>query len=198
MDEGYIKFQCHWEQKGIDIIDEVFDELNHYRSELFKLGLIGAYPDGIGFGNISTRLDNNQFLISGSATGNISVLNRSHYAIVNDYNIEANEVYCMGETKASSESMSHAALYESDANIKAIIHIHNLDLWQKLKKDYPVTPDDISYGTPEMAYSIMDVYKQSELSIKKLLVMLGHKEGIISFGGNVKEAFKNLVTLYKV
>ena len=56
IDEGYIKFNSDWEKQAA-FEDERLDELLRYRQLLYGLELIGAYPDGIGYGNISLRLD---------------------------------------------------------------------------------------------------------------------------------------------
>jgi L-ribulose-5-phosphate 4-epimerase len=54
------------------------------------MGLIGAYNNGIGFGNISQRLapSNGLFVVSGTQTGHLPQLNAQHYAIVTQYSIE--------------------------------------------------------------------------------------------------------------
>lgn len=53
-DEGYIKYQPHWTRSQAFEVPAVA-QLNDYRQKLYDAGLIGAYPDGIGFGNISQR-----------------------------------------------------------------------------------------------------------------------------------------------
>lgn len=55
MTEGYIKFNCHWKQEEFLFQEEIFRQLEAARTKLYDLGLIGMYPDGIGFGNISAR-----------------------------------------------------------------------------------------------------------------------------------------------
>ena len=47
----------------------LFPELDAARTTLHDAGLIGVYPSGIGYGNVSLRLAGNLFLISGSGTG---------------------------------------------------------------------------------------------------------------------------------
>ena len=69
--EGYIKFKCNWEKKGFFFPREAFSYINNWRQKLYNHDLIGAYENGIGFGNLSMRVDNTDcFIISGSATGN--------------------------------------------------------------------------------------------------------------------------------
>ncbi|MEL6717307.1 MAG: class II aldolase/adducin family protein, partial [Bacteroidota bacterium] len=132
IDEGYIKFKADWTKKDC-ILNEDIAQLNHWRQEMYRLGLIGAYDNGIGYGNISQRIgDSQQFFISGSKTGNFALLDAAHYAIVQSVTIDENRLTCEGMSIASSESMSHAVIYEECACVKGVIHIHHLELWKKL------------------------------------------------------------------
>ena len=58
------------------------------------------------------------------------------------------------------------------------------------------TEKNVSYGTPEMAKEIIRLFKQDNLIDKKILVMSGHEEGIISFGANLEEAANILLDRY--
>jgi len=197
MTEGYIKFQCNWEQKEINIQKELFQVLEEARSKLFKLGLIGMYPDGIGFGNISVKSgENKSFIITGSATGQFSQLNQSHYALVNGYNFAENSVSCAGMTRASAESLTHAAVYEALPDVGAVVHIHCLWLWEKLRNNSPTTSEEIEYGTPEMAYAVKNLAATLNPEQEKVIVMGGHREGILAFGRNLKEASSSIINLY--
>jgi hypothetical protein len=51
----------------------------------------------------------------------------------------------------------------------------------------PTTNPKVQYGTPEMYYEVIKLYDRTMLE-KKILVMAGHEDGIISFGKNLKEA----------
>src|SRR5690242_18019711 len=99
-----------------------------YRQKLFELGLIGVDASGIGFGNVSIR-SGRQFYITGSGTGKFSRLTISHYARVIAYDFEKNWLRCVGSVVASSESLTHAAVYESDPSTMAVIHCHDTELW---------------------------------------------------------------------
>lgn len=73
--DGAVKFNCHWNQSGPVISDEQYEIINYWREVLFNMDLIGAYENGVGFGNISMRAGpGNQFIITGSATGEIPEL----------------------------------------------------------------------------------------------------------------------------
>lgn len=192
MDEGYIKFNCYWIPSN-NIPPDKVAVLNVWREIMYKKGLIGVYPDGVGFGNISMRCNEKSFLISGTATGGLPTLSESHYSLVTNYNLSANSVTCAGPLKASSESLTHALIYECSGAANAVIHVHNLELWNRLLHDVPTSSENIAYGTPEMANEIKRLFEQTALSREKIIVMGGHREGLISFGKDLEEAGKILL-----
>jgi ribulose-5-phosphate 4-epimerase/fuculose-1-phosphate aldolase len=196
MNEGYIKFQCNWVKKEILIPAEVFSNLEKYRSELYQLGLIGMYPNGIGFGNISVKNSSGSFYITGSATGKYPSLETRHYAEVLSYNFAQNRLSCIGLTKASAESLTHAAVYEAIPEVRAVVHVHCLWLWEKLLDNYPTTSPEIEYGTPEMAIAVRELATETATQECKIIVMGGHEEGILAFGRNLEEATNEIIKIY--
>lgn len=194
-EKGIIKFNCNWiKEAPFDF--ELFDQMNHWRSHLFNLGLIGVNPDGIGFGNISTRFFQNQFIITGSTTGSISKLTQEHYTKVIAFSLDNNLLTAQGPIVASSESLTHAVLYELNSNIMAVLHIHHEKLWQQLIYKIPTSDVSVEYGTPAMAKEIQRLYLETNLPLKKIMVMGGHHEGIISFGNTLDEAGNVLLNYY--
>ena len=89
----------------------------------------------------------------------------------------------------SSESLTHAAIYESDPTISAVIHCHDSVLWATLLDRAPTTSKSVAYGTPEMAYEIMRLFKVSDVRSREIFVMAGHEAGIVTFGKNLEDAF---------
>ena len=190
MDEGYIKFKCDWIEESL--LDEVeINELSRWVSFLKKENLIGVYPDGIGFGNVSVRHQAG-FVITGTQTGGIEILEREHFAFVDKYDLKNNSISCIGMTKASSESMTHAAIYEVAQDCQAVVHVHSKYLWDKYIHKLPTT-EEIPYGTPEMAFELQRLIKENDRL--NVVVMAGHEEGIIAFGASLKEACLKLITL---
>ena len=187
MNEGYIKFNCNWIPSNDIPLDKVA-ALNVWRKIMYEKGLIGVYPDGSGFGNISMRCGEKTFLISGTATGGLATLTELHYSLVTQYDLSTNSVTCVGPLKASSESLTHALIYECSAETNAVIHVHNLDAWNRLIHHVPTSSEKISYGTPDMANEIKRLFNETSLSKEKIIVMGGHREGIISFGKDLEEA----------
>ena len=197
MTEGYIKFNCIWEQREIKFQDELYAQLETARTQLYALGLVGMYPDGIGFGNISVRSNEDEsFIISGSATGGFANLKQSDYALVTKYNISENTIFCSGLTKASSESLTHAAVYKSLPEVGAVVHVHCLWLWKKLLNLYPTTSAEIEYGTPEMADAVGKLASEINKKEEKIIVMGGHQEGILVFGSNLTDATAQIINIY--
>ena len=188
-DEGYIKFNPTWHQKKLPK-NLNLSYITHFRQALYTLNLIGAYSNDIGYGNISQRLnDQNNFLISGSSTGNYNTLTRQHYSKVLDFNLEKNSLTCEGPIIASSESMSHAVIYQECNWVNGVIHIHHLKMWQKLLHKVPTTDKRATYGSPEMANAIIQLLRETDLKTQRIFVMEGHEEGIFTFGKNLEEAF---------
>lgn len=195
-EEGYIKFKAEWE-KSPPLPVRFFKKLNYWRDKLYMLGLLGAYPDGIGYGNISERFNKKgNFIISGSATGQFPSLTPKHYSLVTGLDIDKNRLVCQGPVIASSESMSHAVVYRTVPEAGGIIHVHHKPLWQYLLHKVPTTDKSAPYGTPEMALSIIDLLESTDLIRIKIFAMEGHEEGIFTFGKDLDEAGQILIRYY--
>lgn len=196
MNEGYIKFSCICENDVFSIPDVVLDKINHSRSILKQYDLIGQLPEGIGFGNISIRLNHtNIFLITGSNTGCHPVLALQHIAKINDFLIQKKLVYYDGAAKPSSETMTHAAIYEANSQIRAIVHTHHKATWKKHLHQLPTTDTAYEYGTPEIAGDIKKIVLHNIKQHSGIIIMGGHEDGIITYGQTLKEATELMVTI---
>lgn len=197
MTEGYIKFDCNWNKKKFPFQEEIFSQLEKARTNLYRLGLIGMYPDGIGFGNISVKSgESTSFIITGSATGQFEKLDQYHYSLVTGYDFEKNSISCLGMTKASAESLTHAAVYEFFPENRAVVHVHCLWLWEKLLNNYPTTSAEIEYGTPEMAFAVGKLASEIRESEERIIVMGGHREGILVFGSDLTKVTNEIIKIY--
>jgi ribulose-5-phosphate 4-epimerase/fuculose-1-phosphate aldolase len=189
----YIKFAC--EQAATEITQfGGLAELSAYRRKLLQLRLIGVDANGIGFGNLSVRDGApNNFYITGSGTGGIPELTLADCARVVAYDFKQNWLRYEGSAIPSSESLTHAAVYESDAKTGSVIHCHDSKLWAALLNQAPTSSKAVDYGTPEMAYEVMRLFKVSDVQNRKILVMAGHEGGIVAFGRDLEEAFAVLM-----
>ena len=195
-DEGYIKYDIEW-TPGPAAFVAAARTLDEWRRPLFESGLIGVYEDlGIGYGNLSMRCGGpGQFLISGTQTGKLATTNESHYSLVTQVDIDANTVSCTGPVKASSEAMTHAAIYALDDSISAIVHVHSGELWRRYLGELPTTDEAVPYGTPDMAREFSRLFAQTEFGQTGVAVMAGHDEGLISFGPSIEDAARRMLAL---
>ena len=189
----YVKFTSERTNEEFAPLDG-FAELNVYRRQLRELRLIGVQSNSVGFGNLSMRDGaTKNFYITGSATAGIPELTLVDCAKVVAYDFERNWVSYEGSTVPSSESLTHAAIYESDAKIGAVIHCHDSGLWAVILNQAPTTSKTATYGTPEMAYEIMRLFRVTDVHSRRILAMAGHEGGIVTFGTDLEEAFTVLM-----
>ncbi len=105
---------------------------------------------------------------------------------------------CRGEIEASSESLSHAAIYAALPEIKSVIHIHNQRLWQKFLHILPATSLSAEYGTPKLADEIRRILVQTEKQNQRIFILGGHPDGLISYGRSIFEAYKEIIEINSV
>jgi len=198
MDEGYIKFNLHWDQvdlpPGIDYTD-----LHSSRQLMYDHHFIGWDETlNVGFGNISKRYEaeSGSFIISGTQTGGLQSLGKEHYCLVNNFEVETNQLWCQGPIKASSESMTHAAIYSLSSQFQAVIHIHHQGMWEYFFNKLPTTDPSAAYGTPAMAKAIIGLGKQGFSTSNPLVIMGGHQDGILAFGTNLATVAKTIMVHY--
>jgi L-ribulose-5-phosphate 4-epimerase len=189
----YVKFTHQRASADIPAF-AALSELNAFRRKLLELQLIGVDSNGLSFGNLSIRDgETKSFFITGSATGALRELTSANCARVLAYDFDRNWVRYEGAAIPSSESLTHAAIYESEPAAAAVIHCHDSRLWLSLLNEAPTTSKAAQYGTPEMAREIIRLFKRDDLQRRKTLVMAGHEGGIVTFGKNLEDAFDVLL-----
>lgn len=200
-DDGYIKFHCEhtnaeWNSKELPLTKDLFSlfqEVDSFRTKVYEQGFIGIYENGIGFGNLSFRY-HDHFIITASATGGARELGISGYTLVNSVDIAQNTVHSLGPLPASSETMSHASVYQNSSLVNYVLHIHNNMLFNFLKERNALsTPENIAYGTPKMAETIGELVRQHPA--EATIVMRGHEEGILLYGMSIAHLQSQLTFL---
>ena len=195
IDEGVVKYSLKYKQTNEIALNEC-KKIEIVRVRLFSLGLIGAYSDGIGFGNISLRYKKkDSFVITATQTGELAKLSPSYYSFVKKVDFKKFRTYAIGPRRPSSEAITHACIYNLDPDIKAVIHVHNEKIWDYMLKNNYLSTNDTPYGTPEMVEDVKNIYKSIDPFLNNAFVMKGHFEGIVTFGKSLKDAEK---TLYEI
>jgi ribulose-5-phosphate 4-epimerase/fuculose-1-phosphate aldolase len=194
-DEGVIKYKCTLKLGNSPVVENYID-IEKWRSILFKLKFIGEYlPEKLGYGNLSKRIEGDEFVITGTQTGKLQKLSAEHYTLVTKCNLERMSVEAIGKIKPSSESLTHFAIYNEIPNLKYIFHIHDKELWNfMLNNDYEKTPSDVEYGTQEMAKAVKACIQGKSSGI---FAMSGHEDGIIAYGQNASETGNQILNILK-
>ena len=198
IDDGVIKYQRVFTPCEA-LEHHQYRDLESWRKKLFQLKLIGEYPKVlIGYGNMSKRIAPSlpiQFIITGTQTGKWPQLSGEHYTTVTGYNLTSNLIEAKGCIDASSEALTHAALYEVDPEIISVFHIHDKVIWQRmLEGDFLKTDKDIPYGTVEMARAVQEIVKGKS---KGVFAMAGHEDGVVAWGSTLEETGQEILNLVK-
>jgi len=188
--DGVIKYHVSHTQEQAPYFEE-YDALEALRVRLFALGLIGETPDGIGFGNLSFRVNKKSFFITATQTGKQAQLSQDEYTFIENYDFDAFTVFSKGKLQPSSEALSHAMIYELHPDIQAVIHIHSAPIWQMMiKEKYLSTRAE--YGTAKMASEIQALYQTHDPFTHNVFVMKGHENGVMIFGKDIAQAEHSL------
>ena len=197
INEGVIKFKYSL-KRSTALAEEDYLEIEKWRSILFRMGLIGEYEiEKVGYGNLSKRIitGKDEFIITGTQTGKYPNLDGSQYTKIMKCNYEKMSVEAVGPIAPSSESLTHYAIYHQVSHVNFVFHVHNSQMWQfMLDQQMDATPEEIDYGTKEMANYAAKLIGQKESGI---FVMAGHQDGIISYGSTAQEAGKILLDTLK-
>lgn len=200
--EGVIKYKLDYTKTESTPLE--FSTLNSWRTILHRLKILGQEPgryQGLGFGNVSQRIDpfdspteQRKFIISGTQTGETPTLEREHYSTVLNAIQDENRIVAEGPVAPSSEALTHGMIYDEDNSARFVFHVHSPEIWIKSEQlKLPATHPDAAYGTREMTEEVRRLFRQGLLKEQKIFSMLGHEDGIVSFGETAEEAGQILV-----
>ena len=104
-------------------------------------------------------------------------------------------LFSKGPIEPSSEALTHASIYESNKEIKAVFHIHSEKIWKKMiEYNYDFTRENTPYGTSEMASEVRQLIGNKSSGT---IVMKGHKDGVIAYGKSLDETGALILELAK-
>jgi ribulose-5-phosphate 4-epimerase/fuculose-1-phosphate aldolase len=196
MIDGIIKYNFDF-QPSLPLKKSQFKKIEMLRERLFTLKIIGV-KDGIGYGNISKRVDKNSFVITGTQTGHLKHLNETHYAFIENYDDKEFYLKSSGAIKPSSEALTHGTIYNLNSKIGAVIHIHSRNIWKfMMKNNRYLKTRDVEYGSIEMIEEVNRIFSHIDPLQNSKFVMAGHQDGVIFFGKNIKEAELSLLKVLR-
>ena len=82
----------------------------------------------------SQRFGSNGQFLSPTQTGGKPELAASDHAWVLEADVLHNRLHSTGETKPSSESLTHALLYQLSDAVISVVHVHCPRLWAQLQR----------------------------------------------------------------
>jgi hypothetical protein len=192
MKEGIVKFNFSHKQKE-SITKKEIEPLNNIRKQLREWSLLGVYPADhpknpkTGYGNISKRVSNNKrrFIITGTQTSDKKKLTVEDYCRIISYSIKKGTVDSEGLSMPSSETLTHAAVYDAQSDINFVCHVHNKIIWKNYKElELKTIPKEATFGSLKLAKEIRKFYQEHDGT--EVVIMLGHEEGIL-LGSKKKE-----------
>lgn len=195
--EGVIKYHLNHRNQALSA-DFNLKLIEAWRTLLYKLELIGQDKnkyDGLGYGNISQRAapNSNQFIITGTQTGHLAHLSTADYALITATSLAENQISSQGLSQPSSEALTHASVYRARPAVQAVIHVHCPAIWQQTDTlQLPHTQAEIRYGSVAMACAVQQLV-QKQPGHCQLFSMLGHQDGIVSYGESLAAAGSILI-----
>lgn len=192
--EGVVKYNITF-NKSKALKRSLVNPIETCRERLYAMGLVGAYPDGIGYGNISQRTESEAFVITGTQTGHLSNLTPRYYSLVEECDDRSFSLKASGAVKPSSEALTHGTIYGLDDKIRAVIHIHSMSLWKFMLSGQYLRTKNVEYGTTQMIEEVERIYRDINPLEQPLFAMAGHEEGIVCFAESIKEAELVLLAL---
>ncbi len=206
-DEGVIKFEADHRDTPLSRAryGELGCKLIAWREIMAKTQLVGQDParyGGAGFGNVSARVGapsfargKRGFLITGTQTGGKAHISLNDFCVVDAYDYRVNRVHSTGAVLPSSEAMTHGAIYDLTPHIRVVLHAHSPVIWRRARAlRLPTSDPDVAYGTPEMAGEVQRLYRETPLSVLRVMAMGGHEDGVIAFGHTCEEAGHALIS----
>jgi hypothetical protein len=183
--EGVIKYQLSYTPAPAQSQTSLA-ELIAWQQILHRLELLGRDParySGLAYGNLSQRLPQGGFVISASQTGDKATPTADDYAWVSAWDCAHNQVVASGPAKPSSESLTHAALYDASPDISCVLHVHSPLIWQRRAQlGLMDTAAEVAYGTPAMAAAATQLCREQAATHHGVFAMGGHLDGVLSYG----------------
>jgi ribulose-5-phosphate 4-epimerase/fuculose-1-phosphate aldolase len=189
-EEGTIRFAYALDAPADRIADPLtVDMLRGWRRVLKRLGLLGQVADryaGLGFGNLSARdpARPNEFVVTASQTSGVEVLDDDGLVRIVRADLARFWVDALGRQPPSSETLTHAMIYQADARVNWVFHGHAPEIWRQTQAlGLPATPEHVSYGSTAMVQAVGEILARHP-SRPLAFTTLGHEDGVFACGAS--------------
>ena len=201
-------FELNYKKTGPIVEPGEMHELDRYRDIFYSLKLIGERIAGVGYGNMSQRLEGRgeghdcktgkrQFAITGRGCSTLENISINDYAQVIEYDIENNLVTAEGPVAPSSEALMHGAVYDFDQLYKSVVHAHSRQIWDCAKElGIPMTPAYAEKGTKTLAIEAQKALESTNAKDLGIIALGGHRDGIIAFGKSPRDACMTIINYF--
>ena len=198
-EEGTINFAYELTTPASPLLDPAATaQLSAWRSILRDLDLLGQHPDrynGYGYGNISVLDGQGQIIVTASQTSAAPELSASDLTRITGVSFERFWLDAEGSQPPSSETLTHAMCYASDARLRAVVHVHCPEIWNHAEAlSLPATPPDVAYGTPAMASAVHQLIERYQTR-PLVFVTPGHEDGVFACGAELGLTTSSLITV---
>lgn len=172
--------------------DGRLEELKTWCAEFHRRSFAPPYGE-FSQGNLSFRIrpGEDAFVISGSQVGWKDSLTDDKFVTVHGCDMEKGIVFASGTRDPSSESMFHFAIYRARKDVQAVFHGHSPEILRCVDRppDIPETREKHSYGSLELAQSVIEVLGNTDFVIMK-------RHGFISLGKTMEEAGRRAIEVH--
>jgi hypothetical protein len=194
--EGVIQFSYALAPGAVALDEGLLSEFAAWRSILRDLQLLGEDPGrygGFGYGNLSIRHPGGGFVITVSQTSGLGVFGRQQLVHVKRSDPAEFRVDAVGSMAPSSESLTHAMLYQADPRVNVVFHGHCPLIWRaRAGLGIPATAEEVPYGTPAMAQAVQTLLSK-EVRRPLLFATAGHEDGVFAAGATMRDCGTLLV-----
>lgn len=198
--EGTIRFAYALEPPADAVAGpHLLAALSGWRAVLKRLGMLGQDPSrygGLGFGNLSFRDRERpgEFVITASQTAAAPALADEHLVRITHSNPARFWVDACGHQPPSSETLTHAMIYQADITIGWVFHVHCPEIWQQAAQlDLPVTGEQVPYGSTAMVEAVSRLLSAHQ-ERPVVFATLGHQDGVFACGATADETGSALMS----
>lgn len=199
--EGVIQFAFDLQPAtGAPVEAGVLRKLLAWRTVLRRLELLGQTSkryEGLGYGNLSVRDRGRprEFIVTASQTAGIRDLGADGLCRIREFDLDRFRVCAEGLKPPSSESLSHAMIYDADPGIGWIFHVHSPEIWSRAEAlETAAIGARVAYGSPAMARAVAALLA-TDRERPLAFVTLGHEDGVFACGATAAETGATLVNL---